>query len=394
MTPTRRERGMAPRRGAGAVVSTSLALAMVLAACGSADVGPERGTAMDPGAAASQDGDRPSIVATTSILGDVVTEVVGEHAEVTTLMPAGVDPHGYAASARDGRTLREADLVVANGLGLEESLDDTLEAAEADGVRVLRLAEELDPRSFGEVGAPRAADDDGHTDDDQAHDDADDHGHAGEADAHDDDADDGHAGEADAHDEADDGHDHGSEDPHVWFDPLRMARGAELVAAAVADVDGSLPRSEWLERGQAYARQLHAIDDDLADRFAAIPADQRRMVTNHDSLGYLAARYDLEVVATVIPGSSTQASTDAAAFAELVELLADTSLNVVFAENTDSTRLAEQLRAELGRQDHDVRVVELYTDALGPPGSGAESYAGLLQTTAGRIAEALDDGTG
>ncbi|HJR91030.1 MAG TPA: zinc ABC transporter substrate-binding protein, partial [Acidimicrobiia bacterium] len=91
-----------------------------------------------------------SIVVTTNILGDVVEQVVGEDAEVEVLMPAGVDPHEYQASSQQVAALAKADLVVANGLGLEEGLVDALEAAESDGVNVFEVAPLLSPIGFGD----------------------------------------------------------------------------------------------------------------------------------------------------------------------------------------------------------------------------------------------------
>lgn len=351
------------RVAAGRGLAVLLAGALVLAACGSAEEAPEEsepdGTedrAETEDAAedaveqetASEPGLR--VVATTSILGDIVASIAGDDAEVITLMPPGVDPHAYQPSADDGRLLREADLVVANGLGLEEYLLDTLAAAEEEGVRVLRLADQLDPLAFP---------DDGHE--------------------HDDEPDDGH----------DDEHDHGPEDPHVWFDPLRMADGAVLIGAELAAVD-DVRATDWTDAAERYAGELREVHSELEAWFATIPDDRRRIVTNHEALGYLADRYDLEVIATVIPGASTQVETDPRSFAELVETVEELDVEVVFAENTDSTVLADQLASEvLGRGDVELEVVHIYTGALGEPGSGAEDYVGLLRTTATLITEAL-----
>jgi zinc/manganese transport system substrate-binding protein len=346
-------------------------LALLAAACG--------GEAADDAAigASSDDegGADVQVVATTSILGDIVQQLVGDDGEVTVLMGPGVDPHGYEPSARDAATMREADLVVANGLQLEEALLATLESAEEDGVRVLELAEQLDPIAFNEDGFEH--DDEG---DDHGHDDdGDDHGHDDDGDDH------GHDDDGDDH-----GHDHGPEDPHVWFDPVRMVDGVELLAAELAEVAPEVDGDEWDARAAAYNEELLAVHAELEEAFAQVPDDQRRIVTNHDALGYLAARYDLEVVGTVIPGASTQAETDPRQFSELVATVEETGVTTVFAENTDSTRLAEQLASEVvGRGDVEVEVVQVATDALGEPGSEEETYLGLLRATGTTIADAL-----
>ncbi|MEX0836167.1 MAG: zinc ABC transporter substrate-binding protein, partial [Nitriliruptor sp.] len=129
-------------RCAGRFVVATSALALVASGCST-------GTEPEPNVAASvetvSDVEPVTVVATTSILGDVVEQLVGEDGTVTVLMGPGVDPHGYAPSARDAATMREADLVVANGLQLEESLVSTLEATEVEGVPVFELAPQLDP---------------------------------------------------------------------------------------------------------------------------------------------------------------------------------------------------------------------------------------------------------
>ena len=145
---------------------------------------------------ATPDG-RPQVVVTTSILGDLVARVAGSQADVEVLMVTGQDPHAFAPSARQVERLDAADLVVANGLGLEAAVDDVLEAVEADGVPVVDLAQHLDPRRPPGCG-----------------------------------------------DEHEAGHDHADGDPHVWFDPTRMATGVGLVAQALDEVaDG-----DWAAR--------------------------------------------------------------------------------------------------------------------------------------------------
>ncbi|MFU8841271.1 MAG: metal ABC transporter solute-binding protein, Zn/Mn family [Nitriliruptoraceae bacterium] len=329
----------ARRRLRTIVASWSVAV-VVLTACGEAADGQPAASSADA---------LPVVVATTSIIGDLVATLVEDDAEVVVLLPPGVDPHGYQPSADDGRVLRQADLVVANGLLLEEGLVSVLETVAEEGGTVLTLADKLDPIEF-----------DGH----------DEHAREGDDDDHDD--------------------DHGDEDPHFWFDPLRTADAVERIAAELASLDTGPDAATWTARGAAFAEELRELDAQLSGWFATIPDDNRTIVTNHDSLGYLADRYDLEVVATVIPGSSTQVEANPQSFAALIGTVEELGIDVVFAENTDATVLAEQLASEvLGRGDLEVEVVRIYTDALGEPGSGAETYVGLLTTTSTLIVEAL-----
>lgn len=169
-----------------------------------------------------------------------------------------------------------------------------------------------------------------------------------------------------------------------------MADGVRLIAAALAELDSGVSADEWAARADAYAAEILEVHDELTLMFASIPAERRVIVTNHDALGYLAHRYGFEVLGTIIPGASTQAETDPRRFAQLIEAVEAAGVRAIFAENTDSTRLAEQLASEVvGRSDLEVRVVRLYTDALGPQGSGAETYLGLLRTTGALIVDAL-----
>jgi len=117
-------------------------------------------------------------------------------------------------------------------------------------------------------------------------------------------------------------------------------------------------------------------------------AQDRRLVTNHDSLGYLADRYDFEIVGTVIPSGSTLANPSSGQLATLIAVMRTEDVNVVFAETTQPELLADAIAAELGE---DAIVVELYTGSLGEPGSGADTLVGLLRTNALRIAGALGD---
>jgi ABC-type Zn uptake system ZnuABC Zn-binding protein ZnuA len=331
------------------------------------------------------------VVATTSILGDLIANLLGDDGTVRVLMGPGVDPHGYEASAADAAAMRDAELVVANGLLLEEGLISTLEAAEADGVRVLSIADKLDPIPFG-AGSHDDHDDDKHDDhahDDHAHDDHahDDHAHddhAHDDHAHDDHDDDKH--DDDKHDDHDD-HEHGGEDPHFWWDPIRTMTAVELIAAELTELR---PEIDWAARAAAYNAQILGVHEELLALFATIPTERRSIITNHDALGYLAVAYDFEVIGTVIPGASTMAATNPQAFARLIDLVVAEGVDVIFAENTDSTVLAEQLASEaVDRGDVTLQVVRLYTDALGGPGSGAETYLGMLRTTATLITEAL-----
>lgn len=280
--------------------------------------------------------DGPMVVATTSIWGDVARQVVGDAGSVEVLIPVGADAHDYEPTQRQVAMLHEADLVVANGLGLEEGLHDVLESAEADGANVLELAPELDPIEF------------------VAHD-----------------------------DEHDDDHGHGDLDPHVWFDPIRVGSAALLIAEQLAEV---APEVDWAARAGSYIAELEQLDGEIRDVLDAVPEPNRMMVTNHEALGYFAERYDFEVIGVVIPGGSTLADPSSAELADLVDEIVHEGVSAIFAETSQPSRLAEAVAAEVGDE---VSVVELYTESLGGEGSGAETLIDMLRTNAAIVADAL-----
>lgn len=301
------------------------------------------------------EGDGPFVLVTTSLLGDIVSSIAGEAARVEVLMGAGVDPHAFAPSAAQARRLGEADLVVANGLGLEPQLDDLLRSAEGAGVAVLRVAEHADPLPFAL------------------------------ADDHDDPVDD-HDEDEEGHTEDADDHAHGALDPHFWFDPVRTADAARVIGEALAQADGRPADDGWRDRAEAYAEEVLQAHEEVKELLGSVPEGRRRLVTNHDNLGYLAERYGYTIVGAVLPGGSTLAGASAADVAALAQLALEAEVTAVFVETTASHRLADALAREMGEE---VAVVTLFTDALGPPGSGADTYLGLLRTDARLIAEAL-----
>jgi zinc/manganese transport system substrate-binding protein len=298
--------------------------------------------------------DGPVVVATTSILGDITANVVGDLARVEVLMPRGTDPHDFEPSARQVASLRSADLVVANGLELEEGLESVLDAAAADGVTVLEVAPLLDPQTY-EGG-------------DQKKEDAED-------------AKDGAIG--DDRDHVDDAHGEGL-DPHVWMDVARVQAMAGLIAEALTGIEGI--DSEALEANlESYETELAALDSYITDILAAVPEDRRFLVTNHDAFGYLAASQDFEIVGTVLPGGSPLAEPSPAELSALAEQLAVLGIPAIFTDNTMSADLANTLANEVPG----VTVVGLYSDSLGPEDSDATTYVSMMRSNAQRIAAAL-----
>jgi zinc/manganese transport system substrate-binding protein len=171
-------------------------------------------------------------------------------------------------------------------------------------------------------------------------------------------------------------------DPHIWFDPSQVA--AALPGVADALVLTGLDEAAVGNCTRSYVDELTALDAKVAAEITAIPADQRKIVTNHDALGYFANRYGLEVVGTVVPTRSTLAASNPRQLAELTDLMIESSLSVIFVEATESSDDAQAVADRAG-----ATIVELHTGALGPPDGGADTYVGLISTDARLIVDAL-----
>lgn len=331
-----------------------LAASLVIAGCGSA-------SDADDVTSATQSAAGPAglAVGTTTMLGDVVGDIMecaGGNAE--TLMPVGADPHDFSPSSEQVATLVNADVVVANGLGLEEGLTDALDSASADGATVLEVAPMVDPIEFGAAT------------------------HSDEGDAHSDEDAETHSHEDEEHSEDDD-HGHGSLDPHFWHDVSRMAEAAEKIGVELAEVTGD---DAYATCGTEVHDQLVQTDEQVRDILTAVPDDRRVLVTDHDALGYFADAYDFEVAGVVIPGGSTLAEPSSAELADLVQTIDAEGVSAVFSNTANSTALVDAVATEAGTQ---VEVVELFIGSLGSPGSGADTYAGMVTTNAQLIADAL-----
>ncbi|MBL7258006.1 zinc ABC transporter substrate-binding protein AztC [Paractinoplanes lichenicola] len=280
------------------------------------------------GATACTGPDEARIVVTTNILGDVVERIAGDQAKVTVLMKPNADPHSFGISAREANALQTADLVVYNGLGLEEGVLHHVEAAKAQGVRVVEVGARVEPIEYREGDAA------------------------------------------------------GLPDPHFWTDPARVVTATRLLGdEIVAHVDG-VDAAVVRERAAAYGKEVAALDAELAGRFARIPAERRVLVTNHHVFGYLAGRYDLRVIGAILPSGTTLASPSASDLASLVTAIEKHRVRAIFADTAQPARLAEVLADEAGLS---VRVVGLYSESLSEPDGEAASYLAMMRFNAEAI---------
>jgi len=285
------------------------------------------------GCAPSTAAARPLVVVTTNILGDVVGELVGDEAEVLVLMPPGADPHSFEISAQTAARLRDAELIVANGLGLEEGLAGHVETAEADGVPVFLAGDHLEVLAYAEGDAA------------------------------------------------------GAPDPHFWTDPARMV---DVVTALGDELPAELSVADAVDRiaanTEAYLAELDELDREMSATFAAIPEARRALVTNHHVFGYLADRFGFRVIGAVIPSGTTLAAPSASDLRELVAAIDDAGVPAIFAESSQPDRLVQVLAKEA---DRDVDVVELVTESLTPPGGDAATYLDMMRVNTARIATGL-----
>ena len=272
--------------------------------------------------------DRPSVYVTTNILGDVVSEIAGDHLDVVTLMAPGADPHSFELSAQQAAGMRAADLVVANGLGLEEGLTQHVEAAEDEGVDVLLAGDHVEVLEYADGAGP---------------------------------------------------------DPHFWTDPAQMLLVVDALTPALAELAGS-GAADVRAAADAYRTELSALEDEMATSLGAVPAEHRALVTNHHVFGYLARRFDVTLLGAVIPGGTTLAAPSPADLQELVDAIDRAGVRTIFAESSSPDRLVQVLADEA---DREVDVVELITESLAAPGEPGDTYLDMMRVNTTRISDGL-----
>jgi len=280
------------------------------------------------GCAGSAASDRPLVVVTTNILGDVVSKLAGDDVEVLTLMRPGADPHSFEISAAEAARMRSADLLVANGLGLEEGLQQHLDAASADGVRTIVAGDAVRVLPYTSADAD------------------------------------------------------GADDPHFWTDPAQMIAVVDRLTPALESLGGAAVT----ERSADYRAQLETLDADMTAAFSAIPAERRALVTNHHVFGYLADRFDFRLIGAVIPGGTTLAAPSTSDLADLVAAIDEAKVPTIFAESSSPDRLVRALAEEADRH---VEVTELFTESLTDASGDAPDYLTMMRVNTERIATGL-----
>jgi ABC-type Zn uptake system ZnuABC Zn-binding protein ZnuA len=316
---------MARRRPHSALLLALLAAAALVAAgCGAGS-----GSSSRPGAV--------DVVATTTQLGDIVRAVGGDAVDVHQILRANTDPHDYEPRPKDIQATAGAQVVVTSGDRLDAWMGDVLDNAGGDPAVVDAGAGRPVTRA-GESSGPEAS----------------------------------------------------RFDPHWWHDPRNVVYAvgrirAALVRAAGDDADVRAA----IERGaDAYVARVRALDRGIARCMDAVPAADRKLVTDHDAFGYFAGRYGIDVVGAVIPSQTTQAQPSAGDLAQLTETIRREDVKAIFPESSINPKLADAIARETGASsDH-----TLYGDTLGPPGSSGATYLTMMQANADAMVRGFTGG--
>lgn len=283
------------------------------------------------------DGEYPiNVMCTTGMVADVVRNVGGGHIQVGQLMGADVDPHLYDPDVNDARTLRDADLVFYSGLHLEGKMTEIFESI-ASRHPTVAVGEAVDPTRLINVAE----------------------------------------GQPDA----------GVVDPHIWFDVPLWSQTIDAVTDTLCSFDAT-HAEEYRLAADAYRAQLVELDEYCRNTIAKIPDERRVLVTSHDAFQYFGRAYGIEVRA--IQGISTETEAGLFEVNDLVEFLVERKITAVFTETSVANRNIQSLVEGCRAKGHDVTTGgELYSDALGGPGTGADTYIGMLRHNADTIARAL-----
>jgi zinc/manganese transport system substrate-binding protein len=266
------------------------------------------------------------VVASFSVLGDIVKTVGGDHIALTTLVGPDGDAHVFEPTPADARAVAQADLVIVNGLGLEGWMERLVQSAGYKG-RIVVATEGVKSRSMVE---------DGNT----------------------------------------------ITDPHAWQDLSNGRIYVANVAAALAAADPADAKA-YRAAADAYTAEIDAKDKWVRDELKAVPDQQRRIITSHDAFGYFGAAYGIEFLAPV--GVSTEAEPSAAGIAQLIQQMKSAGIKVVFFENMTSPKLVEVLASEAGARVGGT----LYSDALSPPGGPADSYLKMFDNNLPQLKAAM-----
>jgi len=279
------------------------------------------------GDAQTDSGARPTVVATTTQVADLARQVAGDRAEVSQILAANADPHDYEPRPSDVKSVSGAAVIVRSGGDLDEWLDGVLRNAATD-TKALTL-----------IDAARTRKGEGET------------------------------------------------DPHWWQDPRNAIAAVGEIRDALIAVDPA-GRDTYTTNTATYLIKLRTLDETIKSCIDKIPASQRKLVTDHDALGYYADRYDIDILGTVIPALSTQAQASAGDTVRLVRTIRAAGVTTIFPESSANTKLARAIARDVGARVGPA----LYADSLGAEGTPGETYVGSMQANTRALAAGFSDG--
>lgn len=328
------------------------------------------------GPVAAQSTDATRVVATFSILGDIVKRIGRKHIALTTLVGPDGDTHVYKPTPAAARAVSEAEVLIVNGLEFEGWLGRLIDASDFKGMRVVAT------KGIEPIASEKSEDHDEKADDDKhGHDKGDpDHGKKHAEAKHEARHSDGHAD--DKHDDRHAGHGHGALDPHAWQSLKNAVIYVDNITAALAKADPENAGTFYSNRA-AYVAKIKALDTDIRENMARLPANRRTIITSHDAFQYFGRDYGLTFLAP--QGLSTDSEASAQDVARLIVQMREKGISAVFIENIADSRLLEQIAKETGASIGGT----LYPGALSGPGGSAPTYLDMIKHNYRTLVEAL-----
>lgn len=271
-------------------------------------------------------------LAVESFIADIAQNVAGDRITVESLIPLGVDPHGFELTPQDLVKMNESDIIIMNGCGVESWLEDSYSNLPKN-IAIIEGCQELISRRPGKSEIVT---------------------------------------------------DHETMDPHFWLDPISVIQYVENIKDGFIAIDPGW-KNFYQGNSEKYIVQLQDLDTWIKDSVSIIPIAERKIVTNHESFGYFADRYQFQVIGTIIPGFSSNASPSAQQLAELTDQIRLTGAKAIFLETGTNAALSDQVAAETG-----VKVItDLYTHSLTDPSGSAPTYIDMMKWNVTQIVKAL-----
>lgn len=283
------------------------------------------------------------ILATTNMVADVASNIAGDLQDIEVLIAFGDDPHNYEPTPRDMAKIEQADLILTNGFGLEETLLETLENVTAGNV--VEVSSAVVPLEFES--------------EDEHHEDEDDHNH--------------------------------DKDPHTWTSPLSIMAWTDVISETLIDLDPANGEA-YVRNAEAYRSQLKDLDEMARSAFSAIKEKDRKLVSDHSIFGYFSRDYGFESFGAIIPNFSSQGEASAGDLTELIEEVNEHQIRAVFIGNTAGNALLKLGKVLVDEADHPVQLLTIMTGSLAAPGEEGDTYLEYFQFNVNQFVKGLASG--